>query len=162
MQEKEIIKSKQEKELVFNTINKNWIFTPTTLSPESQEIINNWNDWRLFTTELYEKPKGTMGAFQRKTKALVQKAETLNNAIPLIINTTQTKSRLTAIITKVKALQNFMNLDRIPEKRVIPLISDLNIEIISLQQQIEETIQRSHIQKEEGEQEMINKLKTSK
>ncbi|MFM9987959.1 MAG: hypothetical protein ACKVOV_04930, partial [Flavobacterium sp.] len=73
--EMQIIKALKEKELVFSTINKTWNFVPRTLTPEAQAITNNWSEWRLFTSELYQKPKGTIGAFQRKTKNLTQKVE---------------------------------------------------------------------------------------
>lgn len=154
----EIKKALKEKELVFNTINKIWVFTPKNLTPETQSIANNWNDWRLFTAELYQKPKGTIGAFQRKTKSLVQKIDVLNNTIPEKINKPQIKARLMALITKIKALHTFMNLDRIPEKKVVDLITDLNIELNAFQDQIEEIVRRSHIVKEEGEQEMLNAI----
>ncbi|MBF2092885.1 hypothetical protein [Flavobacterium psychrophilum] len=159
--ERQIAKALKEKELVFSSINKTWNFAPINLTPEAQAITNNWSDWRLFTSELYQKPKGTIGAFQRKTKSLVLKVETLNNTIPERISKPQIKSRLMAIITKVKALHTFINLDRIPEKKVVTLITDLNIELNAFQDQIEEIVRRSHIQKEEGEQEMLNLLNGS-
>ena len=159
--ELQIVKALKEKELVFSTINKTWNFVPRTLTPEAQKIANDWSNWRLFTSELYEKPKGTIGAFQRKTKSLALKAEVLENTIPERINKPQIKSRLMAIITKVKVLRTFINLDRIPEKKVVTLITDLNIELIAFQDQIEEIVRRSHIQKEEGEQEMLNSLNGS-
>lgn len=158
----EITRALKEKELVFNTISKTWNFSPTTLSPESQGIVNNWNEWHLFTSELYQKPKGTIGAFQRKTKSLAQKVEILNNTIPERINKPQIKSRLMAITTKVKALNTFMSIDRIPEKKVVELITDLNVEVNAFLDQIEEIVKRSHIQKEEGEQEMLNSINSSK
>lgn len=151
----EIIKQNKEKELVFATLNKNWNFPQRTLTPESQTIANNWNEWRVFTSELYQKPKTTIGAFQRKSKNLVQKAEMLNATIPIKLDKPQIRARLMAIITKVKALNTFINLDKIPKKKVITLVSDLNIEVNVFQDQIEEIVRRSHIQYEEGEQEMI-------
>ncbi len=159
--EMQISKALKEKELLFSTINKTWIFTPRNLTPESQAIVNDWTDWRLFTAELYQKPKGTIGAFQRKTKSLVQKVEVLNNTIPEKINKPQIKTRLVAMITKIKALHTFIHLDQIPEKKVVTLITDLNIELNAFQDQIEEIVRRSHIQKEEGEQEMLNSLNGS-
>jgi hypothetical protein len=154
----EITKALKERELVFNTLNKTWNFTPKRLSPESEAIESNWNEWRLFVSELDQKPKGTIGAFQRKTKMLVQKATLLESTIPSRIDKPQIKSRLSAMITKVKALHTFLNLDRIPEKKVVELITDLNIEVIAIQDQIDEIVRRSHIQKEEGEQEMLNSI----
>jgi hypothetical protein len=154
----EIVKFNKEKELVFASLNKNWNFQQQSLTPESQNIATDWNEWRLFTNELSQKPKGTIGAFQRKSKALVQKAEVLLNTIPEKINKPQFRSRLMAIVTKVKALNTFINLDQIPQKRVLTLVADLNIEVKAFQDQIEEVVRRSHIQLEEGEGEMIQQI----
>lgn len=151
----QIVKYNKERELVFSNLNKNWNFPARTLTPESQSIANNWNEWRVFTNELYQKPKSTIGAFQRKSKNLVQKAEVLYNTIPPKLDKPQIKARLMAIITKIKALNTFINLEQIPEKKVITHVIDLNIEVNVFQDQIEEIVRRSHIQYEEGEAEMI-------
>jgi hypothetical protein len=158
----EIKKAMTQKELVFNTINKSWDFNAQTLSPEAQAMITNWNDYRLFTSELYQKPKGTIGAYQRKTKSLVQKVDVLYNTIPKNINKPQIRARLIAIITKVKVLHTFLNLDKIPEQKVVVLITDLNVELTAFHNQIEEIVRRSKILKEEGEQDMLNSLITAK
>jgi hypothetical protein len=153
----EITRAKKEKELVFNNINKAWSFNKRNLTPESQSIASNWNEWRLFTDELYQKPKSTIGAFQRKTKSLVSKTDALQTTIPSKLDKTQIRSRLSALITKVKALNTFISLDRIPEKKVLALVSDLNLEVNAFQDQIEEIVRRSQIQLEEGEAEMIKR-----
>lgn len=158
----EIKKAMTQKELVFTTINKSWNFNAQTLSPEAQAMINNWNDYRLFTSELYQKPKGTIGAYQTKTKSLVQKVDVLYNTIPNNINKPQIRARLIAIITKVKVLHTFLNLDKIPEQKVVVLITYLNVELTAFHNQIEEIVRRGKILKEEGEQEMLNSLITAK
>lgn len=159
MHQAEITRALKEKELVFANINKAWNFSPRGLTPESQSISTNWNEWRLFTAELYQKPKSTIGAFKQKTKSLAQKAEGLNVSIPNKLQKPQIKSRLMAIVTKVKALNTFMAFDRIPEKKVLTLVADLNQEVNAFQDQIEEIVRRSHIQFEEGEQEMLNSIR---
>ncbi|WP_264543908.1 hypothetical protein [Flavobacterium sp. N1846] len=159
MHQAEITRALKEKELVFTNINKVWNFTPRALTPESQSIATNWNEWRLFTAELYQKPKSTIGAFKQKTKSLAQKSEGLNLSIPNKLQKPQIKSRLMAIVTKVRALNTFMAFDRIPEKKVLTLVTDLNQEVNAFQDQIEEIVRRSHIQFEEGEQEMLNSIR---
>lgn len=154
----EIKKAIKEKELVFKALDKAWTFAPGTLTPESQSLAMNWTEWRLFTAELQQKPKGTIGAFQRKSTLLVQKADLLYTSIPSKLEKPQIRSRLMAIITKVKALHTFITLDRIPEKRVVDLITELNIEVNAFQAQIEEIVRRSHIQLEEGESEMLQNV----
>jgi hypothetical protein len=157
-QEIDIQKEKKEKELVFNSINKVWNFPERTLTPESQIIASSWNEWRLFTNELYQKPTATINAFKVKTKNLTQKADVLPNTIPTRLNKPQIKSRLSALITKLKALNMFLNVDRIPEKRVITMITDLNLEINAFNDQIEEIVRRSHIPLEDGEATMIQNV----
>lgn len=159
MHQAEITRALKEKELVFANINKAWNFSPRGLTPESQSIATNWNEWRLFTAELYQKPKSTIGAFKQKTQSLAQKADGLNVSIPNKLQKPQIKSRLMAIVTKVKALNTFMAFDRIPEKKVLTLVADLNQEVNAFQDQIEEIVRRSHIQFEEGEQEMLNSIR---
>lgn len=160
--EAEVIRAKKEKELVFSNINKAWNFNPRILTPESQSIASSWNEWRLFSDELYQKPKGTIGAFQRKTTSLVAKTEVLPNTIPDRLNKPQIKARLAALITKVKALHTFISLDRIPEKKVLTLVNDLNVEVNAFQDQIEEIVRRSKIQMEEGEALMIQRVGAKK
>ena len=160
--EAEVIRAKKEKELVFSNINKAWNFNPRILTPESQSIASSWNEWRLFSDELYQKPKGTIGAFQRKTTSLVAKTEALPNTIPDRLNKPQIKARLAALITKVKALHTFISLDRIPEKKVLTLVNDLNVEVNAFQDQIEEIVRRSKIQMEEGEALMIQRVGAKK
>jgi len=154
----EIQKAKKEKALVFNAINKAWNFPERTLTPESQIIASSWNEWRLFVNELQQKPTATINAFKVKTKTLVQKADVLESTIPAKLNKPQIKSRLAALITKLKTVNMFLNIDRIPEKRVITMVTDLNLEVNAFNDQIEEIVRRSHIQLEEGEAIMIKNV----
>ncbi|AEW86478.1 hypothetical protein [Flavobacterium columnare] len=151
----EIQKSIKQKELVFNSLDKAWFFSERKLTPESEFIALNWNEWRLFINELKQKPKSSISAFKLKTKNLVQKVDLLPNTIPIKLQKPQINVRLSVIITKVKALNMFLNIDRIPEKRVIKLVSDLNLEVNAFNDQIEEIVRRNHIQMEEGEEDMI-------
>lgn len=149
---------KQDKQLSYNKLNASWNFQERTLTPESQSIATSWNDWRLFTSELYRKPKGTIGAFKNKTNILVKHADTLSYTLPEKINKPQIKARLNTIVTKLKVLQVFMNLDYIPETRVVKTLQELNLEINAFQDQIEEIVRRTHIQLEEGEAKMIESV----
>ncbi|AMA48001.1 MULTISPECIES: hypothetical protein [Flavobacterium] len=154
----EIQKSIKQKELVFNSLDKAWVFSERKLTPESEIIALNWNEWRLFINELYQKPKSSLNAFKLKTKNLVQKVDVLPNTIPIKLQKPQINVRLSAIITKIKALNMFLNVDRIPEQRVVMLVSDLNLEVNAFNDQIEEIVRRSHIQMEEGEEDMIKRI----
>ncbi|WP_136667554.1 hypothetical protein [Flavobacterium sp. H122] len=153
----EVQRALKEKELVFNSLSKAWNFSSQQLTPESEVIVQSWNEWRLFINELNQKPKSTINAFKLKTKNLVKKADVLPSTIPNRLNKPKIKARLSALITKLKALDMFLNIDRIPEKRVIELVNDLNLEVNAFNGQIEEIVRRSKIQMEEGEVEMIKR-----
>lgn len=158
IREIEIQKDKKEKELVFNAINKAWNFPVRSLTPESQIIATSWNEWRVFNNELQQKPASTINAFKIKTKSLVQKADALQGSIPNQLNKPKFKSRLSALNTKLRALNMFLNIDRIPQKRVITMVTDLNLEVNAINDQIEEIVRRSHIPLEEGEAVMIKNI----
>lgn len=155
-------KEAQKKELIFANISKGWVFSKPQLSPMAQAKINNWMEWRAFITEINQKPKSSIGAFQKKAAILSKKIVDLNNNIPLEFNKPQIRSRITVLTTKIKALDLFIHLQQIPDKKVVQFIQDSNIEIISLTLQFEEIVKRSQIQKEEGEPDFIKMKDTTR
>ena len=155
-------KEAQKKEIIFENINKGWVFTNPQLSPVAQSKINNWMEWRAFVTEINQKPKSSIGAFQKKASILSKKVVELNNNIPIEFNKPQIKSRITVLTTKIKALDLFIHLQQIPDKKVIQFINDSNIEITSLTLQFEEIVSRSQIQREEGEPDFIKMKDTTR
>lgn len=158
----ENLKDAQKKEVIFETINKGWNFSNPTLTPTSQSIINNWNEWRLFLNELNLKPKSSIGAFQKKAKALSKKVMDLNTNIPFQFNKPEIKSRISVLTTKINSINLFINLDDIPDKKVVTLVSEVNLELISLTRQMDEIVRKSAIPKEEGESDMIRMLDTAR
>lgn len=155
--QRKIEQEKQAKkdEAIFDNINRGWIFELTPLEPATQSRINNWNEWRNFITEINQKPKSTIGAFQKKAKTLADKAMALNNNIPTEFNLPQTKARIGVIVTKIKSMNLFINLNQIQDKKVVKLIGEINMEIDYLQLQLEEIVIRSQIPREEGEPDII-------
>lgn len=149
------------RELQLVNIKKAWQFTIVEMSVEAQQLANNWSEWSQFIIELKQSPQKTIGSFQRKALLLVQKSEVLQSNLPNMLNKPQIKARLMAMATKLKTLHTYLSLTAIPEKKVIQLLYELNIEIQIIQNEIEEIIIRSHIGKEEGEQEMLDNLKSS-
>jgi hypothetical protein len=148
-------KEAQKKEVVFNTINRGWIFDISPLEATTQNKIQNWVEWRNFLTEINQKPKSTIGAFQKKAAILSKKAMDLEVNIPLDFNKQQIKCRISVIITKVKSLDLYIHLRQIPEQKVIKLVGEINTEIDFFQLQMEEIVKRSQIPLEEGEQDLI-------
>jgi hypothetical protein len=77
-QQKELAKN----EAVFKKISSAWNFRAMNLQASSQELVKDWAQWRLFLTELQQKPTSSIGAFQKKSKALSKKTEEVLQSIP--------------------------------------------------------------------------------
>jgi hypothetical protein len=156
------LKDLKKKEIVFTQINKAWGFSTPTLNPQTQNVVSNWSEWRMFLTELRQKPKSSIGAFQKKAKALSKKVTDLNNNIPIKFTKPEIKSRIAALASKIKTLDLFINLDDIPAQKITPLFAEINQELAGLSRQMEEVIQKEQIPLEQGESDMIRMLDTSR
>jgi hypothetical protein len=155
-------KDAKKKETIFNNINKGWNFNTNPINPPSQGLVAMWPEWRIFFLELKNKPKSTIGAFQKKAKELSKKVAELNNNIPMAYNKPEVKSRIAVLISKINSLNLFINLDEIPDQKVVALVTEINIQLISLQSQLDEIVRKSTIPKEEGESDLIQMLDTSR
>jgi len=155
-------KEAQKKEDVFNTINRGWVFDISPLEATTQNKIQNWVEWRNFLTEINQKPKSTIGAFQKKASDLSKKAMELQLNIPVEFNKPQMKTRITVLITKIKTMDLYIHLRQIPDQKVVKLIGEINTEIDFLQLQMEEIVKRSQIPVEEGEQDLIKMKDTTR
>lgn len=163
--EKRLVETKKEtekKELIFENINKGWSFNTNPFNSTAQANTLSWNEWRLFMNELNQKPKKTIGAFQKKSTELSKKAMALNDNIPIAFNTPQIKSRIAALLSKVRMLDLFIHLDNIPDQKVLIFIAEINTELASLQNQMDKIVQKSKIPLEEGESDLIKMLDTTR
>lgn len=155
-------KEAKKKEVIFDKINKGWVFNTPNLESITQSKVNQWIEWRAFLTEINQKPKSTIGAFQKKAATLSKKVTELNNNIPVDFNKPQVKSRIAVLTTKVKSMDLFINLNQIPDQKVVQLIKEINVEILSLQSQMEEIVKRSLIPREAGEPDFIKMKDTTR
>ena len=163
--EKRLVENKKEiqkREVIFKNIQKGWVLYDTPVTEAAEKSIASWNEWRIFLAELVQKPKKTIGAFQQKSKALSKKAMALNDNIPYEYNKPQIKSRISTLITKVRLLDLFINLDNIPDKKVTLLVSEINLELVSLQRQMDKIVEKNKIPIEEGESELRRMMDTSR
>ncbi|TPG44462.1 hypothetical protein [Flavobacterium pectinovorum] len=156
--EKEVKKN----EIIFNNINKAWTFIDEPINEAAEQKVSSWNEWRDFLKELGDKPRKTIGAFQKKSAAISKKALALNNNIPVEFNVPQIKSRISILITKVKMMDLFINLSTIPDKKVTFLIGEINKELVSLERQMDQVVVKSKIPKEEGEEDFLKMLDTTR
>jgi hypothetical protein len=155
-------KAAQKKEVIYNNISKNWDFYATPINSTSEQSMQSWTEFRQFLDELGQKPRKTLGAFQKKATELSKKVILLNNNIPYQFQQTQIKSRIGTLITKVRLLDLFIHLDNISDKKVILLIGEVNAELISLQRQMDKITEKSKIPIEEGESDMLRMLDTTR
>ena len=163
--EKRLVENEKEakkKELIFSEINKGWVFYDAPINDASEASVASWNEFRQFLAELAIKPKKTIGAFQQKTTAISAKAMALNISIPYQYNNPQIKSRISTLITKVRMLDLFIHLDNIPDKKVVRLIAEINIELSSLQRQMDKIVEKGKIPVEEGESDLKQMMDPSR
>ena len=158
----EATKDNKKKEVLFSNINKSWVFNANPINETSRIAVLNWKEWRSFLAELDQKPKTSMGAFQKKAAQLSNKALALNDFIPTEFNKPQIKARIAILITKVQMLDLYIHLNDIPEQKVIDLIPEISIELVALQNQMEKIVQKSKIPLEEGESELLRMLDTTR
>lgn len=155
-------KENQKREIVFANINKGWNFNAQPLNETSRALLTNWSEWRIFLKELSQKPKSSIGAFQQKAKTLSLKANDLNNHIPFAYDKPEIKSRIAALATQVNSVNLYIHLNNIPDKKIVQLVQEINIELASMQRQLEEIDRKSKIKTEAGEAEMIRMLDTTR
>lgn len=156
------LKDAKKKELIFKNISNNWKFSYNFPNSTSNSIINNWSEWKSFNNELNDKPKSSIGAFQKKAKTLSKKSAELNNNIPLKFNKPEIKSRIAVLTTKLNSINLFINLQDIPDQKVIVLISEIRLELNSLSNQMDEIVRKSEIPKEDGEADLIRMSDTAR
>ena len=155
-------KDAKKKELIFQNINKAWVFNANPINATSQANTLSWNEWRMFLAELGQKPKKTIGAFQKKSTELSKKAMALNDFIPTEFNKPQIKARISILITKVRMLDLYIHLNDIPDQNVLVLVGEINTELASLQNEMDKIVQKSKIPLEEGESDLLKMLDTSR
>ena len=157
-QKKEMLK----RDSIFTNINKGWNFNAQPINEPARELTTNWLEWRVFLNELGQKPKSSIGAFQQKAKTLSKRAAELNNNIPVKYNLPEIKSRIAVITTKINAINLYIHLNQIPDKKIVQLAQEINAEAASMQWQLDEIKRKSEIKMEEGEGDMIRMLDTTR
>lgn len=154
----ENVKDAKKKEVIFSNINKGWVFYDTPINETAEASVATWTELRLFIAELAQKPKKTIGAFQRKSTAISKKAMALTVNIPVEFNVPQIKSRISVLITKVRMLDLYLHLDKIPDDKVVVSIAEINKELASLQREMDKIVEKSKIPVEEGESELMKMM----
>lgn len=155
-------KEAKKNEKIFNNINKAWTFIDEPINEVSEQNIKVWTEWRDFMKEIGDKPRKTIGAFQKKSTAISKKAWALNNNIPADFNTPAFRSRISVLITKIKMMDLFIHLNQIPDDKVAFLIGEINKELVSLERHMDKIVERSKVPKEQGEEDFLKMLDTTR
>lgn len=155
-------KDAKKKEVIFSNINKGWVFYDTPINETAEASVATWTELRMFIAELAQKPKKTIGAFQQKSTAISKKAAALQQNIPLQYDVPQIKSRISVLITKVRMLDLYIHLDKIPDDKVLISITEINKELASLQRQMDQIVEKNKIPVEQGESELRKMMDMSR
>ena len=154
-------REQQKSQQVFAEISRAWHFKTAPMNPQSQKLRANWGPWRVFLSELEQKPQSTITAFRKKSTILSTRARELKD-IPAPYNRPEVASRIAVLTTKVNELDLYINLDRIPSDKIISLVADINTELVSFQDQLAEIARRSQIPREQGESDLIRMRDTAR
>ena len=155
-------KETQKREVIFTNISKGWNFNSLPTNETARSLTTYWAEWRVFLNELGQKPKSSIGAFQQKARTLSKRALELNNNIPIKYNLPEIRGRIAVITTKVNAINLYIHLNQIPDKKIVQLVQEINTELASLYAQIDEIRIKGEIKMEDGEADMIRMLDTAR
>lgn len=156
------LREQQKKEDVFKKINAAWQFNATPQNPVARELTASWEQWRMFLTELSQKPQSSIGAFRKKSAVLSKRVADLSTEIPVQYDKPEVRARIAVLTTKINALDLYLHLQQIPADKVIAEVAGINKELSSLQAQMAEIVRKSQIPMEEGESEMLRMLDTAR
>jgi len=155
-------KDLEKKDAIFTAINNAWSFRTIQPQAKSQTLIANWEELRLLLLELNQKPKSTIGAFQKKSIDLTKKVDSVYNSIPSNLQIPEFKSRFLVLLNQFRTLELFITLDEIPRTKVIAVIEEINKQLASIEIQLDEFVRKSEVPMEQGESDMIRMLDTSR
>lgn len=158
----ETAKAEKQNEAMLKIISNNWNFDVPPPTPAVRQRISSWTEWNQLMAELDQKPTGGINAYKQKTKNLVNKADKVRENLPAMFAKPQVYSRLGVLVTKIKDLYTYLNVDVIQDKKVLKLIGETKHEITAVQNQLDEIIRISLIPKEEGEEQMLRALDTTR
>lgn len=154
-------KEAEKNKVIFAAIDSGWKFQSQPINEVSEKSMSFWPQWRTFIDELSQKPKSSISAFQKKSKALTKKALELKDNIPGQYSNPAIKSRISILITNVSLLDMYLHLTQIPYKKVVNQVAEINLELIALQREMDKIDVKSKIPVETGETEMLQMIRDS-
>lgn len=154
------LRAQQHVDSVFTLLEKNWNFRVPVIPASVEEEIEDWKQWADFAEEIKLKPVASVGAFQKKIEKLNSTSNVLRIDIPEKFNKPEIRSRITVINNTFNNLDMYLNVKPIPIEKIEELLPQVNKQLISLIDKMEELKIKSVIPKEIGEEDMLRALDT--
>ncbi|WP_430614804.1 hypothetical protein [Flavobacterium sp. JP2137] len=154
------LRAQKHTDSVFNILTKTWDFKIPWQSAALQSEIADWKAWNDFKKDIRLKPTSSISAFQKRSEVLSNSSLNLLNDIPASLNRPDIKSRIRVLNTLFNDLEMYISLDKVPQKKILWLIPEINMTITSLVNQMDEVVAKKSIPKEVGEAEMLQALDT--
>lgn len=154
------IRLQEHNDSVFKVLNEKWNFRMPATSKAVSEEIKDWKQWSEFTEELKFKPVASVVAFQKKTEKLNSILSVLPNSLPTTLDLPEIKARLTVLINTFNFIDMYLRVDPVPIDEINALLPQVNKQITSITQKMDEIMVKKSIPKEIGEEEMLRALDT--
>lgn len=158
----EMVKVQKRNDSILQEISNNWKFDIPAPQPKVQQHIAGWNEWQQFSSEIEQKPTGTLTAYRQKAESLINKIAQVKITVPPFFNKPQVLSRISVLDTKAKSLYTYMALEVVQCEKITTIIKEITAETTSLQNQFDELIRISEVPKERGEAEMLRARDTTR
>lgn len=154
-------KQKVYNDSVFNHLDKSWKIKVPKGSQSVSKVLEDWKPWVALVNELKLKPVATIGAFQKKASALSEVAVNLTfQGYPVEVDYPDIKARYSTLLTSIQNLDMYINNSPIDLEKVDFYLKEVQANLNELVKMMDEDQIRMNYEKEEGEEEMVEEMRT--
>lgn len=154
------VRLQEHNDSVFKVLNEKWNFRMPAVSSAVSEEIKDWKQWSEFNDELKFKPVSSIVAFQKKTEKLNSILSALPGSLPTEFEQPEIRARFTVLINTFNFIDMYLRIDPVPINEIDALLPQVNKQITSITQKMDEIMIKKSIPKEIGEEEMFRALDT--
>lgn len=157
------LKIARHNDSVYDFLTKNWNLRLPSLTPELDVILKEWKPWQELAQEVRLKPVSAIGEFQKRSARLSELLSSLSyQQYPQELDLPDIKARVALLQTSLNNLNMFLEVEPIDIKKLDYNIKYANRAFRLLTAQMEETIRKASVPKEEGEAELIEAISTER
>lgn len=154
------IRLQEHNDSVFKVLNEKWNFRMPAVSKSVSEEIKDWKQWSELNDELKFKPVSSIVAFQKKTEKLNSILSTLPSSLPTELDQPEIRARFTVLINTFNFVDMYLRVNPVPIDEINTLLPQVNKQLSSITQKMDEIMIKKSIPKEMGEEEMLRALDT--